>query len=76
MSAEDQFLRSVAIAETARESGRFDAALSAGLLASWSAVVAEITRDVLDPTNETDAREGREMLLENFQRMTQVMGAE
>lgn len=72
MSAEDQFLRSIVIAETARESGRLDASLVAGLLASWLAVVAEIARDVMDPTKETDAREGQERLLEGFQRLVQV----
>jgi hypothetical protein len=76
MSADNQFLRLTAMAETAREANRLDGALCAGLLASWLAVVAEIARDVLDPTEETDVREGQEMLLESFQRLTQAMGVD
>jgi len=83
MGADNQFLRLTAMAETAREadrldgaSCRLDGALCAGLLAAWLAVVAEIARDVLDPTEETDVREGQEMLLESFQRLTQAVGVD
>jgi hypothetical protein len=73
MNGNDQFLRTLIVAENAREGGRLDAAVVAGLFAAWLVVVGEIARDTLDQTRETTMREGQELLLESFQRLIQVI---